>query len=70
MLTSYQVTCPHSDCRWSGCLLPHEHLEAWRGARPNRSETVFLCPQCQRSWPARIVGDDVVPLLLELEESR
>jgi len=69
MLTSYLVRCPHPDCRWSGCLLPHEHLEAWRGALPDCSETMFECPRCRRSWQARIVGDDVVPLPLELVES-
>jgi len=66
MLTSYLVSCPHADCHWSGCLLPHEHLEAWRGAAPNRSEAVFQCPRCQRNWHVRLVGDDVVSLPLEL----
>jgi hypothetical protein len=66
MLTSYLVSCPYSCCHWSGCLLPHEHLEAWRGAAPNCTDAVFLCPQCQREWHARIAGDDVVPVPLDL----
>jgi hypothetical protein len=66
MLTSYLVRCPHAGCRWFGSLLPHDHLEAWRTASPHRSIVAFHCPECHGEWQARIEGDDVVPLPLEM----
>ncbi len=65
MLTSYVVTCPHPGCDWFGSLLPQGDAESWRGSSPNNKVVVFQCPQCQSEWPARVVGDDVVPLPLE-----
>ncbi len=64
MLTSFLVTCPHSNCQWFGSLLPQRDTEAWHGAAPQPGVVVFLCPQCQGEWRARVVGDDVVPLPL------
>jgi hypothetical protein len=29
---------------------------------------VFQCPQCEKQWRARVVGDDVVTLPLESRE--
>lgn len=66
MLTSYLVRCPHSGCHWSGSLLPSGDGEAWRGPMPSTPVVAFQCPQCQREWHARVVGDDVY--LLPLEE--
>jgi len=65
MLTSYRVTCPHLGCHWMGSLLPHDHLEAWATSSPTTKMVTFECPQCQREWHARVVGDDVVSLPLE-----
>jgi len=65
MLTSYWVRCPHTGCGWFGSLLPHNDVEAWRASIPNVSTVVFLCPQCQGEWHARVVGDDVENLPLE-----
>jgi hypothetical protein len=62
MLTSYWVTCPHSECRWFGSLLPQTDVESWQGAVLPRGVVVFRCPQCNWEWQARVVGDDVVPL--------
>ncbi len=64
MLTSYVVACPHSGCDWFGSLLPQGNAESWRGSAPSQSIVDFQCPQCQREWQARVVGDDVVPLPL------
>ncbi len=64
MLTSYSVTCPHSNCHWFGSLLPLTDIDAWHGAAPVRGMVVFQCPQCNGEWRARVVGDDVVPLPL------
>lgn len=64
MLTSYLVSCPYPGCTWFGSLLPHDNLEAWRGAAPTKEEIVFECPRCHGEWHARVVGDDVVPLPL------
>jgi hypothetical protein len=65
MLTSYLVRCPHTDCNWFGSLIPRTTSEPWQSPTPVPSEVVFQCPQCEAEWPARIVGDDVVPLPLE-----
>ena len=65
MLTDYVVTCPHPGCHWSGSLLPHQNLDAWRGATPATGAIVFLCPRCRREWHARLVGDDPVPVPLQ-----
>jgi hypothetical protein len=65
MLTSYLVSCPHEGCKWFGSLLPQSDLQIWRGATPIAGVVIFQCPQCQREWRARIVGDDVKPLLPE-----
>jgi hypothetical protein len=65
MLTDYMVTCPHEGCHWSGSLLPHGNLSAWRAAVPTTRVIVFQCPRCHREWHARIVGDDAKPLSLE-----
>ncbi len=64
MVTDYMVTCPHPGCHWSGSLLPHQNLDAWRAATPTTHTVVFECPRCGRAWQARLVGDDVVPLPL------
>jgi hypothetical protein len=65
MLTSYLVACPHVGCGWFGSLLPSRDQEAWNPLIPTTPVAVFQCPQCQRQWRARVVGDDVVPLPLE-----
>ena len=67
MLTSYLVKCPHSQCGWSGSLLPCRDTDSWKGSIPTTSIAVFECPQCQQQWRARVVGDDVVPLPVERE---
>jgi predicted RNA-binding Zn-ribbon protein involved in translation (DUF1610 family) len=64
MLTSYMVTCPHHECGWQGSLLPRGDSNVWKGSVPTTSRVVFECPQCGHEWPARVVGDDVVPLPL------
>jgi hypothetical protein len=65
MLTSYLVKCPHFNCGWFGSLLPSRDTDSWRGSIPTTSIAVFECPNCQHTWRARVVGDDVVPLPLE-----
>jgi hypothetical protein len=62
MLTSYWVNCPHAGCKWSGTLLPLSDTQLFRFAAPTVKTIVFQCPQCERQWRARIVGDDAVPL--------
>lgn len=62
MLTSYLVTCPHFDCNWSGSLLPSRDTDSWKGSIPTTPVAVFVCPECNREWRARVVGDDVEPL--------
>jgi hypothetical protein len=62
MLTSYSVRCPHNGCNWFGSLLPLGDTEAWRRAIPTKTVVKFECPQCQSTWYARVVGDDVKPL--------
>jgi hypothetical protein len=66
MLTSYLVKCPYPDCNWSGSLLPSRDTEAWRSSVPTASTAEFECPGCMREWHAKVVGDDVVPLPLEV----
>ncbi|MCS6850357.1 MAG: hypothetical protein NZ700_04215 [Gemmataceae bacterium] len=65
MLTSYMVKCPHVGCDWRGSLLPRGDKSAWRGITPTTPRVVFECPNCARTWQARVVGDDVEPLPLE-----
>ena len=66
MLTSFAVKCPHPGCDWFGSLLPERDGDAWApGMEPRRPIVGFQCPQCHRSWRARMVGDDVASLPLE-----
>ena len=65
MLTSYLVRCPHSGCDWFGSVIPRPDSEPWQSPASARNVVVFQCPQCEREWHARTVGDDVVPLPLE-----
>src|SRR5437016_5432739 len=58
MLTDYNVRCPYQGCHWRGCLFP-------RNGQSSSPVVTFSCPSCQREWPARIVNDDVEPLLPE-----
>jgi hypothetical protein len=67
MLTSYFVQCPYPGCEWCGSLLPRSDLEAWRGPAPTKSVAEFECPRCHGAWWARLVGDDIVPLILDAE---
>lgn len=62
MLTSYLVHCPHHGCDWFGSLLPQDRPDAWLGYAPSIKVVSFQCPQCQRDFAGRVVGDDVVPL--------
>jgi hypothetical protein len=62
MLTSYWVRCPQSECGWSGSLLPQTDVKAWHGENLPQNVVVFHCPGCDAEWPARVIGDDVVPL--------
>lgn len=68
MLTSYMMKCPHAGCEWFGSLLPRENTDSWFGAVPSVSETTFECPRCQREWKARVHGDDIEILPLEVAE--
>jgi hypothetical protein len=67
MLTSYSVHCPHVGCNWFGSLLPLDRPEAWSNSLPTINRVHFQCPECQGTWQARVVGDDVVNLPLEEE---
>lgn len=60
MLTSYFVKCPHVDCGWMGSLIPTAGEPSSLSAG---SVVSFQCPGCHVEWPARIVGEDVRPLL-------
>lgn len=69
MLTSYVVRCPHKNCRWSGSLMPSAKPAApWENSigLPVKKEVVFECPKCRGVWHARIVGDDVRALPVEV----
>ena len=66
MLTSYLVSCPHLYCGWFGSLLPTKNgvpMQSIPGAIVN-----FHCPQCDGEWHAKVVGDDVRPLPLEVNQ--
>jgi hypothetical protein len=65
MITSYWVHCPHSGCNWSGNLLPRDDHHVWDAALPSKKVVTFHCPRCDTDIPARVKGDDVIPLLLE-----
>jgi hypothetical protein len=65
VLTSYQVSCPHTGCDWYGSLLPSGGAEAWRRASPTVKMVTFQCPLCHGEWHARVVGDDVEALPLD-----
>jgi hypothetical protein len=65
MLTSYMVKCPHAGSDWFGSLLPCHDRHAWLGPCPSADEVEFRCPRCQIEWRALVVGDDVVPLVVE-----
>ena len=69
MLTSYWVNCPHAECKWCGTLLPQTDTQLFRPASPKVKTIVFQCPQCEKQWLARIVGDDAVNLPLETKVS-
>ena len=60
MLTSYFVKCPHVGCGWMGSLIPTAGEPSSLSAG---SVVAFQCPGCHEEWPARIVGEDVRPLL-------
>lgn len=62
MLTSFYVRCPHAGCGWRGSVMPKGNAESWRGAVPGQRVVVLECPECQREWQAKVVGDDLVPL--------
>ncbi len=64
MLTDYFVHCPHDGCRWKGCIFPQGKHDSHSPLCPTKREIRFLCPSCRRTWDARIVGDDAVPLPL------
>jgi hypothetical protein len=67
MLTSYMVRCPHFGCKWHGNLIPRINAEPWHGQATGRKPVVvFECPSCHGEWQARIIGDDVQPLPLEV----
>jgi hypothetical protein len=65
MLTSYLVKCPHLGCAWFGSLLPSRNTESWRGPVPTTPVAMFECPNCHRTWKARVKGDDVEPLPMD-----
>jgi hypothetical protein len=68
MLTDYLVHCPHNGCEWRGCLFPEgNNRDAWRPAQPTTRQVKFRCPRCQRTWQARIVGEDAIALPVESE---
>ena len=60
MLTSYFVKCPHVGCGWMGSLIP---TAGEPSSLSPGSVISFRCPGCQEEWPARIVGEDVRPML-------
>jgi hypothetical protein len=64
VLTDYFVHCPHADCHWKGCIFPQGKRDSHSPLAPTNRDVVFLCPSCRRTWNARIVGDDAIPLPL------
>jgi hypothetical protein len=64
MLTSYFVKCPHLGCDWLGSLLPRRDANSFPG-QPSSTVT-FQCPHCRGEWCCRVVGEDVVPINVEV----
>jgi Zn finger protein HypA/HybF involved in hydrogenase expression len=60
MLTSFEVRCPHEDCRHFGNIIPRKDAEQWHGQASTAHPTVtFRCPKCRREFRGQISGDDV-----------
>lgn len=67
MLTSYWVSCPDTNCRWKGDLLPRTDRGVFATAVPTKKVVTFVCPRCQHEFHGRVKGDDVVPMSMEEE---
>ena len=68
MLTSYWVHCPAAGCEWMGSLLPRP-ADASETAEPLTPLVRFRCPSCHAEWHARVVGDDLVEIAVEISSA-
>jgi hypothetical protein len=66
MLTSYLVECPHMGCSWRGRQVGRPAKENAHSCTPAVSIVAFQCPACQQPWRARVIGDDVDALPLDV----
>lgn len=68
MLTSYWVKCPAAGCEWMGSLLPRPADEGADAAFMT-ALVRFRCPSCHAEWHARVVGDDLVEIAVEVSSA-
>jgi hypothetical protein len=62
MLSSYEVTCPHEGCGWSGSLVP-SLLRGGPDAEVALMQPAwFRCPRCRRDWEVRLSEDRMTVL--------
>lgn len=62
MLTSYSVSCPHDNCRWSGSLIPSLLRGGADSEVASMRKAWFQCPRCACDWEVQIVNDAVTVL--------
>jgi hypothetical protein len=62
MLSSYPVSCPCSNCTWTGQLVP----SLLRGGPDEQIASMekawFRCPRCGGDWEVRITNDSITVL--------
>ena len=62
MLSSYSVTCPYENCRWSGSLVPSLVRGGSDAEVAPEQRAWFRCPRCQQDWEVQIRDDRVIVL--------
>jgi hypothetical protein len=62
MLSSYSVTCPHTNCGWTGSLVPSLLRGGANAEIASMQHAWFRCPGCDRDWEVQIRHDKVTVL--------
>jgi len=62
MISSYPVACQHSDCRWTGSLIPSAVRGGTGAEIAPMQRAWFRCPRCDRDWEVRIINDRITVL--------
>jgi len=60
MLSSYPVSCPHTDCDWIGNLMPSQVRGGPDAEILSMHRAWYYCPRCKRDLEVRIEDDRVI----------